>query len=272
MNESQIKTLENLATFKFLTVEQMALLKVRKSRASIYETLPRLRDIKSPLIKRASIGVDLRYGRISDLYYLTVHGVNWLIENQIMELDSIRYPKGKVDVAFRDYKHRIGTINIHIFLKLWLDTNEGDIELASSYFDKPGSQRKGEPLIVNKIELTPRRYLVPDLIIKICRPHKSSAFAFEQHNGKDTKKLIGQIEAHAEAIEQGLISDKINFNKATRVCIVFEYETLMNKAMERLNSIENLQRFKPFFLFKHQDTLPNDFSTWSHWDFRQEVL
>jgi len=154
LNNSQVAILEYLADFKCLTKSQMARLGVRKNASDLYRAIAPIRDIKKPLISRVVMGALAPYGKLEDVYFLTRHGVEFLIENHLKLSDQIRYPKSKFSLFHKDYKHRIATINFHIELHIWLKGIEGEINIASSYFDKPGSQRRGEPLIINKIEIT----------------------------------------------------------------------------------------------------------------------
>lgn len=267
LNNSQVAILENLASFKFLTKSQMAKLGIRKKASYLHRAITPIRDNKKPLIARVVMGALVPYGKLEDVYFLTKNGVEILEENALMDRRDIRYPKSRFSLFHKDYKHRIATIDFHIALKLWLDSMEGHIKLASSYFDKPGSQRRGEPLIVNKIEIDEYNYIIPDMILLLNDGSKDYLFAFEQENGKDTGGTVKKIVKYLEVIQRGLISDKIGVEIASRVCIVFEHQSILEATANRLNEMEELQQFKPFFIFKPQNELENDFSNnWCFWD------
>lgn len=267
LNNSQQAILENLACFKFLTKSQMAKLGIRKKASYLHRAITPIRDSKKPLIARVVMGALVPYGKLEDVYFLTKNGAYLLEEEGVLDKKQIRYPKSKFSLFHRDYKHRIATIDFHIALKLWLDEIGGCIKIASSYFDKPGSQRKGEPLIVNKIEIDEDNYIIPDMILLINDDKKDYLFAFEQENGKDTGKSIKKIIQYFKVIEEGLISDKVNIEKAARVCIVFEHKSILEATIERLNKMDNIQHFKPFFIFKPQNELENNFiDNWCFWD------
>ena len=176
----------------------------------------------------------------------------FLEENMFLDEKRIRFPKSKVDIFHRNDKYRVATIDFHIALKLWIDKIDGDMKIASSYFDKQGSQRGGEPLIVNKIVIDEDNYIIPDMILLLNDTKKDYLFAFEQENGKDTGKAIKKIYKYLEVIERGLLSYKVGTDRASNVCFVFEHQSILEATVERLNKISTLQQFKQFFIFKPQ--------------------
>ena len=267
LNNSQIAILENLAVFKFLTKTQMAKLGIRKKASYLHRAITPIRDNKKPLISRVVMGALVPYGKLEDVYFLTKNGVLMLEDNALMDKKEIRYPKSKFSLFHRDYKHRLAAIDFHIALKLWLDSIEGRIKIASSYFDKPGSQRRGEPLILNKIEIDEDNYIIPDMIILLNDNQKDYLFAFEQENGKDTGGTIKKIIKYLPLIERGLISEKVGIDRASRICVVFEHQSILEATTTRLNEMEDMQPYKPFFIFKPQNELDNDFANnWCFWD------
>lgn len=59
------------------------------------------------------------------------------MENRILEDNEVRYPVGETRIPTSDYIHRMATIDIHIALKVWLDSFGGEMLNVSAYFDKP---------------------------------------------------------------------------------------------------------------------------------------
>lgn len=268
MKESQINILINLATFKFMTTKQMLARGVLNDKHHLYTVLKEISRRNKPYIKKHTFSARAEYGRLFDVYYLTRHGRNFLVEELLLEPEEIRYPIGRNVMFLRDYNHRISTINIHIGLVNWLDTNNSEILSASAYFDKPGNQRTGTPLILNKIEINEHKYFIPDLITKILVDDKEYNFVWEQHNGKDTKKLLRQIENHIEGLKARLIGKRLGNNKLHRVGLVFEHKSIMESSMKRLmekyGDSSDLYRC---FIFKTNEDIEPDFKNrWYLWN------
>ncbi|NQX99269.1 MAG: hypothetical protein HRT73_15530, partial [Flavobacteriales bacterium] len=195
-------------------------------------------------------------------------------EEMLLEQEDIRYPIGRNVMFLRDYNHRISTINIHIALANWLDAQNGEMLHASAYFDKPGSQRTGTPLILNKIEIDKHRYFIPDLITKILIDDKEYNFVWEQHNGKDTKKLLRQIDNHIEGLKARLIGKRLGNNKLHRVGLVFEHESIKQSSMKRLMGKygDGNDLFR-CFLFKTNEEIEPDFiNNWHLWNGQKTEL
>lgn len=78
---------------------------------------------------------------------------------------------------------------------------------------------------------------------------------FEQHNGRDTGKLLRQIQAHCIAITHGIPSITYGAKHegeyiANRVFVSFEHEACMKATMYRLAKDEAFQPLRPLFVFK----------------------
>jgi len=84
-------------------------------------------------------------------------------------------------------------------------------------------------------------------------------FVFEQHNGKDTKKLLKQLLQHAIAIYEKSIQKKYRIAKDSRVYCVFEFHSIMQAVMARIKDDRIFVKFKDHFLFKTCDKMKDDF-------------
>ena len=277
MKESQVVLLESLAAYKFLTTEQMVRLGIVTHIKSIFRVLPGLRDRKiKPLIRRQEMEVMPGVGKLHDIYWLTKYGAEHLEEEGIMEKSDIRYLVGLPDIKYRDYKHRVSTVDIHLALKRWLDSIDSELLHITSYFDKPGSQRRGEPLILNKVTISEEknRFMMPDIITVFMAGEKKKIIAWEQHNGKNTKKLFNQISKHIEVLDDRLLAKKLGLDQMHRIGVVFEHESIMVATMKRLMGAygDDNGLFK-FFIFKHNEHIQSDFfNHWSLWNGTQTTL
>lgn len=229
-SEAAIKALESLAKYKYLTASQMVRLGVKSHRNNIYPALQPLQEGKRPLIDKISFGIVPKVGRLEAVYYLTAKGADFLTDELGFESDSVRFPKNLSSFFHRDYFHRIETIDFHIVLEQWAEYSSYSISVSDFYFDMEGSNRSK----TKSQRLTPKTkvviddkgsFLVTDAVFKIETPSSNHLFLIEIHNGKDTKRLLSQIDKHQKALYKGAPSIKYGFDKANRVAIVFELES-----------------------------------------------
>ncbi len=267
LSESKLKILESLAKYKFLTTKQFLRLGIVKYRSNLVPLLKDLRDRQRPLISRVSFGIHPKYGRLEDVYYLTKWGVRFLIENLNYEKDKIRYPIGTSSLFFRDYFHRIYTVDFHIEYSLWAKRNEYNILFFYTYFDKVGANRskhKKRLEALTKIELNNGEdYIIADAISMFETPERKYLFSLEVYNGKDTKRIINQLKKHIIALSEGKPSLQYNFKRGSRVIAVFELENTMKAVLDRINKEEDFEEFEDYFLFKTIDDVKKDF--FNHW-------
>ncbi|WP_455756425.1 hypothetical protein [Sulfurimonas sp.] len=266
MKESQVKLLEYLARFKYLTVSQMHKLNVLKNRSGIYQIIKPLKDKKNNLIDLKNFGVAPVHGKLESFYFLTKQGVDVLVNDLYYE-DDVKYTVGTTTLFSRDYFHRKFTIEFHINLYQFIKENDNaELVFADYYFDKLGSNRvKGNLRAKNHIPIEQTGgYIIPDMIFKFSLDNRDYLFLFEQHNGKDTKKLIRQLESYLLILETGAASIKYQFDKSIRVIIVFEYESIKSALIKRLKNTKEFSTFHNFFILKTNEEIDNDFfNNWS---------
>ena len=118
---TEIAVYEALATYRYLTTHQMLKLKVSKSERYLYSALRNLRNRKKATVGALDFGAMPTVGRLPILYYLTEYGAS-ILEDFGRQWETIKYPK-KARLFSRDYFHRIRTIDSHIALQQWAETN-----------------------------------------------------------------------------------------------------------------------------------------------------
>ena len=266
MKESQIKLLEKLAQYKYLTTSQMHRLGILKHKQGLYQILRELKDSSKSKIDFKNFGIAPGIGKLESFYFLTKHGIDFLI-NDLEYEDEIKAPIGNSSLFARDYFHRKYTVDFYIYLDSFLNENNGHIDFLDYYFDKVGNNRvNGNLRAKNKIDLNAEgSYIIPDIVTQFKARDNDFLFLFEQHNGKDTKKLIKQLYNHLLVLEQGSASTKYKFHKSNRVVVVFEFESIKKATMKRLSELETFKPFNKFFIFKTNKELENnDFlNNWS---------
>ncbi len=274
LSESKLKILESLAKYKFLTTKQMLRLGIVKYRTNLVPLLKDLRERHRPLIAKISFAVHPKYGRLEDVYYLTKWGVKFLVENLDYEKENIRYPIGTSSLFFRDYFHRLFTIDFHIEYEKWANENDYEVLFFHTYFDKVGANRsktKKRLEALTKIELNDGKdYIIADAISMFQTPKRKYLFSLEVYNGKDTKRIIKQLKKHIIALSEGKPSLQYNFKRGSKVIVLFELENTMKAVIERLNQDEDFEEFENYFLFKTVGKLKETFfNQWFNIKFKE---
>ncbi|CAA6810859.1 MAG: Unknown protein [uncultured Campylobacterales bacterium] len=261
MSESELRILESLARYKYLTTSQLDLLNILKNKMGLYQRLRELRAGKKPLIANNSFGIMPGKGKLEDFYYLTSKGQDFLIENLEYNEQKIKAPKGTSSLFARDYFHRKETINFYIYFDKWINKNDGDILFLDYYFDKIGDNRSKKNLRAkNKIDIEQTGgYIIPDIVTKFTYKNEPYLFFIEQHNGKDTKKLLKQLYFHLLALEEGKGAEKYQMQKNHRVAVIFEFESILKATLERIQNINEFKGFEKFFIFKTNESLNKSF-------------
>lgn len=267
-NNTHIEILKVLAKFQYLTVSQFVKLNITKTKSGIYNSTPHLTRGRRPLVKKADL-VTPKLGRIEALHYLNSYGAKFLVNNEILNNNEINRPQRKEVYIKSDYFHRVWTVDFFISAFLWAKKNSFIIDNINYYFQQSrGSNRNnkdGQSLSDNKIDINIDGvgYIIPDGVGLIYRKEKTPLFfLFEQHNGKDTKRVLQQIHGHVIAIINGLPSIKYQIKYqneyiSNRVFIVFEYESCMKATIKKLANSSDFQPFIKYFLFKTNEQLNN---------------
>jgi len=258
---SQIKTLEMLATYRYLTGQQMMKLGVCKNKHTLSRLLAPLAREKKAYIKVFSFGVQVGVGRLPFLYCLTPRGARLLAEYWQCDPKEIRNPKG-VKIFSRDYHHRVATIDFEIELKQFAEIHELNVSLFNTYFDVTGANNHPDPdvrrLSKNRIPIGDI-YFIPDAIIKIDGANKSWVFTLEVHNGFDTKRLQRQLEKHLLALNQGTVSTFLNYPYAHRILSILEDRKALKAVLNRICADVAFQEALPFFAFSTLEDIRENF-------------
>lgn len=267
LKQKESDVLVSLAKYKFLCSSQFTQLGLYKNKGDVTNLLKSMAEQKKPLIGVIKFPTDPTIGKLEYIYYLTKFGEKVLLE----DLD---YPKEKIKaiaktkpISTKDYFHRKSTIDFHIALNQWLQSNNGEIKFINYYFDKLGTIRNKDHksvIEINRFYLKDGKSFIPDISTKFRVNNESYIFLFEQHNGKDSKRLIEQLHTHLLAISQDVVSKKFNFYKPNRVAIICEEKSVKDAVIQRLQKTDIFNNFYNFFIFKTNDELKeNFFNNWT---------
>ena len=257
ITETQLRILERLNEYRFLTVGQLLRLGVAKARKTIDRAIKGLHT-KKPLVKYSEFGTFPTLGRLPRINYLTKHGAETLAEYLQVEQEKISYPKG-VKIFSRDYFHRIETIDLHILARTFCNIHEDEgleFDFFQAYFEHTGANHWGNPKnpkreALNKIIIDEKTAIIPDCIFQITDPNgKPWLFMGEIYRGHTTKRVHQQLGRYLTALEKGSINKAYNFPRAIPVLIVCESENSMLALMKRLKNDVSFQLAEDYFLFR----------------------
>lgn len=263
LTENQLKAIELLATYKYLTSSQFVKMGVFKKRSYLTNSLKILIDSKNSFILKHDFNPV--NGKVESLYFLTRNGKKLLVNQFSYDETKIKMPSGMATVYLHDYYHRKYTIDFHIAFRLWIESRNGVIDFLNYYFDKAGNNRCGNDHVtpLNRIQLDERSSFIPDINSKFTIDDKEHLFLFEQHNGKDAKRLFEQLYIHIIAISKGVIFEKYNYSKPYKIVVVCEEESVKNSVIKRLQKEKGIEHYNNFFIFKTNNELLEDF--YSNW-------
>ena len=259
LTENQIKAIELLATYKYLTSSQFVKMGVFKKRAYLTNSLKILLDVKNPLISKHDFNPI--NGKLESFYYLTKYGKRFLLNECECEETQIKMPISLSTVYLKDYFHRKYTIDFHIAFRQWVESQKGQVNFLKYYFDKAGNNRSGNDYVtaLNKIQLDEKTSFIPDINAKFIINDKEYLFLFEQHNGDDAKRLFEQLYVHIHAISKNAVSSKYNYKKPYKVVVVCEEKSVKDSVIKRLVKEQGIEHYNNFFIFKTNDELKEDF-------------
>jgi len=261
LTESQITAIEYLANFKYLTSSQFVKMGLYKKRGYLTNSLKVLVDMKRPLLAKHNFNPI--NGKLESFYYLTKYGKNFLMDELDYREFQIKIPRGLSPIYLKDYYHRKLTIDFHIYLRMWLNSNNGGIGFFNYYFDKSGNNRSDDKskyvTALNKVILDKNTSFIPDVNTMFSVGEKEFLYLFEQHNGKDAKRLFEQLYIHILAISKGILSKKYDIKKPHMVVVVCEHESVKKSVIQRLQLEKGIEHYNNLFIFKTNSELEEDF-------------
>jgi hypothetical protein len=243
INNIQADILENLARFKFLSTTQLKKLTgksisyTREQITSLYER----KYIKAYHLEKPS--------KAENIYYLSEHGKDVLLQNDKAFADDIKIPKG-VPLVVRDYVHRKNFIDIHIALYFYLKEKGITIEKFDAYFDKQGNNRTAHNLEAKtKIDIGNNETYMPDGVMITNNFEEKEMYLIEMYNGKDTGRVVEQLAKHGRAIALGTPAKKYNIQKNPIILSIFEFDSIKQAVIKRLESNPKFAPISNYFYF-----------------------
>ncbi len=265
ISNGQMKILEALSKFTFLTVPLIDALGIYKNKISIYRSLKGLKERSKPLVYSQNFGVHAR-GQLHSLLFLSKYAKEILMDNSHFEKD-INIPSNKTFVS-TDYFHRVANIKTHLYMDLYLQSLENAaIIFLDYYFSKASRNEHTYARAKNRIDLENDNYIIPDIVSKFHIDEKEYLYLIEIHFGSNSNKAFVQCLQHIKAIDLGTPKKKYQHQKNNRVVFIFENESCMNAVMKKMNSNADIKKYLNLFLFKTLDSMQDDFANnWKKFD------
>jgi len=263
LKEKSLQILEVLAIFKFLSTSQLLTLNITKSKPNLVRPIKDL--LFYNLIWKLTFGVDPKIWKLENIYYLKIKWVK-LLEDELnydVENKTIKYPIWTNSLFFRDYFHRLATIEFHIQLFIYLVQNSWAIQTFDTYFDKIGSNRIDANLRAKtKLIFNDSTYFIPDAICLYEKQNKPHIFTFEIYRGNDTKRVLKQFNNHLKALNQGLPSKVFNKKIGSKVFVLFDTINAMNSVIQRFSTDSKFRNFDNLFIFNYLDNWTLNMYNW----------
>jgi hypothetical protein len=212
-------------------------------------------------------------GRLENIYYLKQKGVNFLSDEIWYSSHNIKYPQNLNSLFFRDYFHRIYTIEFHITLLKYLVQNNWTIKTFDTYFDKIWNNRKDKNLKAKtKLFFNDGTYFIPDAICLYYKKEKPHIITFEMYRGKDSKRVIQQLTKHLKSLNEWLPSKVFNKKIGSKVVCLFESKNSMQSVIKAFNEDSNFNNFRYLFIFGYLENSLIDFTKLIYCDNSQATL
>ena len=269
LTETQIRILEELARYKFLTAAQMVRLGITSQLPSIYRASKPLTEGRSALVGKKEFPPTPGLGRPSAIYYLRDKGARFLTDALHHRPDRIRMTKNTQTLFARDYTHRIQTLDFHIAWSTYAAGRDFETFPFVTYFDFEGSNHGGERRLRAQtrmeVEGFANGFIVPDAHFGYRDPAtgRDQFFLVEIARKRDTGYIMRQILGHAMAINQGSSLQVFHPKILPRVLYVFEIEGTMKSAVARFRNDPNFGALHEWFAFGTIDDAVTNFeSAW----------
>lgn len=265
-SEKQLRVLEQLGVYRYLTVRQMLQLGIGKTEKEIRDKVLSLLKAKPhALIQSVDFGFIAGVGRLPQIHHLTKRGALALADLHSIGLDSIQYPIGAVQFS-RDYFHRLEFISLHIALRNYAETTGQTLEFFHSYFDSTGNQRQANSQLIRDTQVQLKEtVIIPDGNFRLAMlDGQTRLFTLELHKGNNTKKILAQLENHAFIIENELLADKYQHPFDNYVLSVYDHQGTLEAVKRRFYESQTLKAYTAHFAFSLWDTVQVRFADGWH--------
>lgn len=271
LTETEQSIFEALATYRYLTAEQMMRLGVTSAKRHLYVVLRKLKLRQPHVIVELDFGTLVGHGRLPRLYALTPRGAEILSEALRYD-EHIDAPK-RVTKFKRDYFHRMNCVDFHITLRLWAKRHGAAIDFFETYYDHATEQSaRGGFYPKTRIRIS-SGVLVPDAMFSFTtRDGKQRLCAFEMYNGTETGRVQKQLRRYVAAHNEEAIEDTYKYEAAARLICVFDTKRGQELVKSRMAGDRGFSAFAPFVFSKTIGEVGENFvSGWQQFHREEKV-
>lgn len=245
----QLRILEQLATYRYLSPNQFILAWYTKSKKTLRDNLKSLQERK--LCNKTAYTYSQLHGRKEDIWHLLPNGAEVLERLHGFTSEWIKVSKHKVKLV-EDYIHRKMIISSHIVFRQALQKQGINLLLYDYDFEKKKKMNGKGIEGATKIS-TGSSFLKSDAIFMTQAGNEASLFCVEIHNQHRVTKLTKQLRPYAYVLAQGTASQKYHLNKNPRILILFEKESTLRTSLELVANDSFYLYLREYFLFKTID-------------------
>lgn len=258
LTDTEQAVFEALATYRYLSAEQMMRLSVSRAKRHLYSVLRALTIRTPPVVVELDFGTLVGHGRLSRLYALTPHGADILAE-ALGHCEEIEAPT-RVTKFMRDYFHRVNCVDFHIAVRQWAARFGATIDFFDTYYDHAtGPTARGGFLPKTRIALS-RGILVPDAVFRFTTPDGAQRLCvFEMYNGTETARVEKQLRAYLTAHTEEAIENAYHYDAAARLVCVFDTRKGLELVGNRMAGDPLFRDFAPFVFSKTLEDVTMDF-------------
>lgn len=263
LSDTQTAILQNLARFRFLTVDQMRAIGINtgKSKAHLYRVLAELCDAPA-LVEKFTPKPIHGKGTFPSLHYLTAKGAECLAELLQCDIGDLKRPKGKVALS-RMLVHMTRCIWCEIYVTLWAAAHGHAVDYYFNDFDTEGDNRTGKNGRLRKmtrIDLDNGERLIPDAVFHLTDPAGNPRlFLLEVHNEMRSKRIHEKLADYREAIAQGAVNRQFHYEHSPRVLTIFQEHRHVEHARDAMAKSGKFRGWEAYFFLKTLDELPGNF-------------
>jgi len=264
LTPSQIKLLEALAKYRYLTTSHMVQLGIQKQRSNLsYNVLKPLENGNNLLIAHQDFGALPKKGHLPYIYYLTKEGARTLADYLGCSYNDIDFPVKGVQFS-ADYFHRCFYIDFLIALNGFIDNQSQEyfIDQSYNYFDRDRNLTAGNKNYSPTTLEYEDKKIIPDGLFILDNFKEKKLFAVEIHNDPSTKKILRQLNNHMNAMSCGAMGKRFELKKGNYLLSVYTDVKDLNNVISRIKVLPNFEAFKTAFLFTTIKHIQKDFGTW----------
>lgn len=277
-NELEVRVLEHLATYRFLTIKQLLALGATKHKRHLQATLRALAGIhekegrtaprryqpyRKPVVEQMRFGINREVGggKLPFVYTLTVQGAQLLAELRSDERPV--YVSAVPKFPRQEYRHRLGCTDCHIAVRTWAERNHNQARLDFYHVDFNHSRKlKNRPIADTRVELTDGRVIKPDAVFRLTMSdQRERLYALEFWAGSEVALIEQKLELYRHALHDGAVERTFAFKHGVQVLAVFQQERTLRHVFERLEARANFQPFSRHFLFATLEELQEDMAS-----------